>query len=72
MSDGSSSSSMAMYLHIQIKFLIPGSRFPIVHEVTVFLATHICLASSCCSTLCLLSLALSHSPKCLYFIVVFL
>ena len=47
---GSTSSSMAKYLHVHMKFLIEGSLSSLVQLVTVFSETHICLANSFCAT----------------------
>ena len=60
-------SSSAMYRHIQRKFLIDGSLSSLVHDVTVFSETQICLASVFCDTRLFLSLALSHFPKVIFY-----
>ena len=60
---------IAKYLHIQMKLRMPGSRIPVVQDVTVFVLTHISFAKSFCSMPLALSLALSHSPNSWYFIV---
>lgn len=60
---------MAINLHIHLKFLMDGSRALVVQLVTVFLDTAIWYASSFCCTLFSLSLALSHAPNVLCFMV---
>ena len=60
-------SSRAMYRHIQRKFLMDGSLSSLVHDVTVFSETQICLARVFCWMRLLLSLALSHFPKVIFY-----